>query len=375
MAPEFVTPNETTVLENIPVNTVVMAIKAVDRDEGRNSYIEYSLAPVTDGCFSLGPVDGLLRVAASLDRESRANYTLHVTAYDRGIPSRSQSLDILVRILDENDNSPLFDPKLYSASVSENATIGLSVMQVSATDLDDGLNGRVRYSIVGGDTNLDFSIGEDSGIIRVAKNLNFERKNQYVLTVQVEDSGSDVRYDSATATITILDINDNAPTFLDSPYVAYVMEEAEQLPATVITVQAYDADSPPHNKIRYLIKDGDKSLFRINATSGEISVLRSLDRETQSRYEITVVAMDSGKDIICASLTDAAQWIEVLSFNGALERQHLNRPFAPLRLRSSAVHWRMKRCCSLSLSLSGLLLSRQSADPISAPAFSPLSLF
>nr|CAG4640600.1 EOG090X0007 [Eulimnadia texana] len=298
MAPEFVTSNETSVLENIPVNTVVMAIRAIDRDEGRNSYIEYSLAPVPDGRFSLGPVDGLLRVAAPLDRESRANYTLHVTAYDRGIPSKSQSIDILVRILDENDNSPMFDPKLYSSSVSENATIGLSVLQVSATDLDDGLNGRVRYSIVGGDLNHDFNIGEDSGIIRVAKNLNYERKNQYVLTVQAEDSGSDIRYDSATATITILDINDNPPTFLDSPYVAYVMEEADKLPATVMTVQAHDADSPPYNKIRYLIKDGDKSLFRINTTTGEISLLRSLDREKQSRYELTVVAMDSGTPVL-----------------------------------------------------------------------------
>ena len=89
MAPEFVTSNETSVMENVPINTVVMAIKAIDKDEGRNSYIEYSLSPVVDGCFSLGPVDGLLRVSASLDRENRSNYTLHVTAYDRGLPSRS----------------------------------------------------------------------------------------------------------------------------------------------------------------------------------------------------------------------------------------------------------------------------------------------
>lgn len=295
MAPEFVTSNETTVMENTPINTVVMAIKAIDRDEGRNSYIEYSLTSTDDGCFTLGPVDGLLRVSSPLDRENRSNYTLHVVAYDRGLPVRSQSLDVLVRILDENDNSPLFDPKVYSASVSENATIGLSILQVSATDLDEGLNGRVRYTIVGGDSNFDFHIGEDSGIIRVAKNLNFERKSQYVLTVQVEDSGNDIRYDTATATITVVDINDNAPVFLDSPYVAYVMEENDDLPSSLITVQAYDADSPPYNKVRYLIKDGDKGLFRINATTGEISVHRSLDREVQSRYEVIIVAMDSGE--------------------------------------------------------------------------------
>ena len=133
MAPEFVTPNITTVAENAPVNSVVMAIKAIDRDEGRNSYIEYSLAPVPDGRFVLGPVDGLLRVAAQLDRETRANYTLYITAHDRGIPSQSVTQEIFIRILDDNDNSPIFDPKQYSASVSENASVGLSILQVRYT--------------------------------------------------------------------------------------------------------------------------------------------------------------------------------------------------------------------------------------------------
>ena len=132
MAPEFITPNETTVPENISSNTVVMAVKAIDRDEGRNSYIEYSLSqePLMPTLFSLGPVDGLLRVVGRLDRETTPNYTLIVTAKDRGEPSLSSTSKILLRILDENDNSPVFDPKHYSASIAENASIGASVLQV-----------------------------------------------------------------------------------------------------------------------------------------------------------------------------------------------------------------------------------------------------
>lgn len=134
-APEFITPNETAVLENIPINTVVLAVKAVDKDEGRNSYVEYSLLPEgsAQGIFSLGPVDGLLRVSGRLDRESRANYTLEIRAKDRGDPPKSTRTKILVRVLDENDNSPVFDPKQYSASIAENASIGASVLQVSRT--------------------------------------------------------------------------------------------------------------------------------------------------------------------------------------------------------------------------------------------------
>jgi len=101
-------------------------------------------------------------------------------------------------------------------------------MQVSAMDRDEGANGRVRYSITMGDGNRDFTISEDGGVIRVAKNLNFERKSRYHLTIRGEDCAAEVgeapRGDTAQVTITVLDINDNAPVFLDSPYLAHVIE-------------------------------------------------------------------------------------------------------------------------------------------------------
>lgn len=180
--------------------------------------------------------------------------------------------------------------------------------QVSATDVDEGLNGRVRYAIVAGDDNRDFSISEDSGVVRVAKNLNFERKSRYVLTVRAEDcagnSEESVRHDSANISISIIDINDNPPTFLDSPYVAYIMENVVPSPSGyVLTVRAYDADTPPFNgQVRYFLKEGDADLFRINASTGEISLLRALDREVQPDYILTLVAMDTGESITSSSM-------------------------------------------------------------------------
>lgn len=322
MKPAFITPNETSVSENIPINTVMMAIKAIDRDEGRNGYIEYMLESNSSTVpFTLGSVDGLLRVSGKLDRESKANYELTVTARDRGEPPKSTQTKIRVKVLDENDNSPVFEPKHYSASVAENASIGASVLQVSAfikfstnnkflmricpqvtaTDIDEGANGRVRFSISNGDDNRDFSISEDSGVVRVAKNLNYERKSRYVLTVRAEDCASDIgsgetRFDTAELIISITDINDNQPTFLDSPYLAYVMENVIPNGGYVITVKAFDADTPPfNNQVRYFLKEGDADLFRINASTGEISLLRALDREQQAEYTLTLVAMDTGE--------------------------------------------------------------------------------
>lgn len=263
------------------------------------------LAPDSTIPFTLGSVDGLLRVSGPLDREFQSTYTLVITARDRGEPPRSTQRQIFVKILDENDNSPVFDPKQYSASVAENASIGAMVLQVSATDIDEGANGRVRFSIEAGDDNRDFSISEDSGIVRVGKNLNYERKSRYVLTVRAEDCASDIsdnesRHDTAELTIIITDINDNAPKFLDSPYLSYVMENV--IPPDggyVITVKAYDADTPPfNNQVRYFLKEGDADLFRINASTGEICLLRALDRESQAEYTLTLVGMDTGKFII-----------------------------------------------------------------------------
>jgi protocadherin Fat 4 len=216
--------------------------------------------------------------------------------------------------------SPVFDPKHYSASIAENASIGASVLQVStsllnskelinlnknsqvsATDIDEGSNGRVRFSIASGDDNRDFSISEDTGVVRVAKNLNYERKSRYALTIRAEDCASDTgsgetRYDTAELIITITDINDCFPTFLDSPYLAYVMENVIPNGGYVITVKAYDADTPPfNNQVRYFLKEGDADLFRINASTGEISLLRALDREQQAEYTLTLVAMDTGE--------------------------------------------------------------------------------
>lgn len=82
---------------------------------------------------------------------------------------------------------------------------------------------------------------------------------------------------------------------MDSPYIAFVRENVAVLPQTVVHVNAYDADSFGKNfQVRYLMKEGDKDAFRVNATTGEITVHRALDREKQSNYHLTIVAMDTG---------------------------------------------------------------------------------
>ena len=104
----------------------------------------------------------------------------------------------LLQVVDDNDNTPVFRPRLYSTTVLENATIGQNILQTTAFDADAGLNADIRYTIVSGDKTRDFAIGEHSGVLRVNRKLDFERKNAYQLTIQAEDSGTPVKYDTAS---------------------------------------------------------------------------------------------------------------------------------------------------------------------------------
>lgn len=266
-----------------------------DLDEGPNGQVEYSIISKSGGRpFTLGLTDGKLRVNTELDRESVQNYTLTVTVRDLGFPTLSATQNLIIKIADENDNSPVFSPEFYDKAVPENVDIGTTLLQVSATDIDIGLNGIVKFFIISGDDNSDFSLDQSSGVLRVQKSLDYERITKYNLVIQAEDSGEDMRYLSATVSITVLDVNDKVPMFLDSPYIGLVRENMDMLPVHVLYAVAHDEDSPPFNQLRYAIREGDLSLFNMSATTGEIMLLKTLDREVTSEYTLTVVATDSG---------------------------------------------------------------------------------
>lgn len=293
--PEITSPAVIHVRENTPLNTVVHNITVQDLDEGSNSLVEFSLVSKSGGMpFIIGTSDGQLRVNTDLDRESVQNYTLIVTVRDLGTPSLSATQTLMVKIEDENDHSPVFSPEFYDKEVREDVDIGTTLLQVSATDIDIGLNGIVKFFIISGDDNSDFSLDQSSGVLRVQKSLNYERVTKYNLVIQAEDSGDNMRYSTATVSITVLDVNDNVPMFLDSPYIGFVRENMDTLPVHVINVLAHDEDSPPFNQLSYAIREGDPDLFNMSSTSGEIMVLKTLDRETISEYTLTVIATDSG---------------------------------------------------------------------------------
>lgn len=219
--------------EDKQLNNVAFTVKVHDKDVGQNSVVTFSLSHHPDTPFRMNPSTGEMLVNTILDRETRPNYTVTVTAFDNGNPPKSSTQSLTIKISDVNDNKPVFNPVSYTKAIAENIEIGRTLLAVTATDQDEGLNGNVRYFIVAGDDNFDFAIDPSSGVIRVQKNLDYERVNTYKLKIQAEDSGSVTQSAFADVTISILDINDNKPVFLNSPYYPLVLEEAENLPVQV----------------------------------------------------------------------------------------------------------------------------------------------
>ena len=291
--PEFVTPRFVYVKENSNIGSLAFTVSADDKDEGKAGSVVYSM--VTHPSFAIIPTTGEVNVKARLDREEIQNYTLQITATDQGTPPLSTSSTVIVRIEDENDNPPIFNPTSYFKTTAEDVQIGTTLVQVTATDRDHALNGIVRFFIIQGDDNADFGMDPSSGVLRVQKNLDYERVQSYEISVRAEDSGKPTRYSVAKIVINVIDVNDQQPVFVDSPFNALVRENMDSLPVFVVQLSARDDDSPQYSALTYGLREGDSDIFRVNSTTGKITCHRSLDRESTAAYKLVVVAIDSGK--------------------------------------------------------------------------------
>ncbi|XP_062874781.1 protocadherin Fat 4 [Trichomycterus rosablanca] len=301
--PVFITQKVAFIQENTAVDTVVLTVQALDPDSGPNSYVEYSLTKTYGSKFSVGNIDGNVRLIGELDREEMTNYTLTVIATDKGRPPLSSTMEVTMVVLDVNDNTPSFSQNIYDIEIEENMLTGTDVLQVFATDTDDGTNGQIRFSIGAANGNSDFRIDSVTGVISVAKPLDREARSSYSLVVQASDRGSSPRVDRATVNIVLLDVNDCAPLFEPSVYTVNVQENLEDLPKNILQVVARDDDAGLNGQVSFTLSGGnDEGSFSLTS-SGQLRLERTLDRELQDRYQLTVTAIDSGSPSLSGSAT------------------------------------------------------------------------
>ncbi|XP_045895802.1 protocadherin-16 [Micropterus dolomieu] len=282
-------------------------LKATDPDSGPGGELEYSItAGDPDGDFHLHASTGALSTSRSLDREMRAEYTLEVVAKDRGSPALSTTVTVKVKVLDVNDNSPVFSRSSYSVEVSEDAAEGFQVLEVSAIDADDDLNGKVLY-FLSREAHGAFTVDENTGAITTSAPLDREKWASYSFQVFAADlSPAAPKNTSAQVTVTVLDVNDNTPFFIQDPLVIVVSSKHSQ--RVLATMKAEDKDFGANGSVFYRFSMPVKG-FSINSLTGEIQATEPLGDLTQAQRTLIVEAMDQG------SPAQSAQGVVVIYVN------------------------------------------------------------
>ncbi|XP_019639951.1 PREDICTED: uncharacterized protein LOC109481803 [Branchiostoma belcheri] len=178
--------NETFVVsvrENAPVGTKIGKVSADDADAGRNGYVTYSISPGSEAdMFLVDGETGEISTIVQLDYESLAKKTISlvVVARDKGVPSLSASAAVEVAVLDTNDHCPTFQED--STSIQHTLRPGQS-LNITATDRDSGVNGKVTYSILGEGNNGRYSINESTGVITLRDDITPGRYTFVVVSI------------------------------------------------------------------------------------------------------------------------------------------------------------------------------------------------
>ncbi|KAK2492955.1 hypothetical protein MC885_005739 [Smutsia gigantea] len=278
--------------ENEPSVTQLVRLRATDEDSPPNNQIAYSIvsASVFGSYFDISVYEGygVISVSRPLDYEQIPNGLIYlmVMAKDAGNPPLNSTVPVTIEVFDENDNPPAFSKPAYFVSVVENIMAGATVLFVDATDLDRSREygqESIIYSLEG---SSQFRINARSGEITTTSLLDRETKSEYILIVRAVDGGvgHNQKTGIATVNITLLDINDNHPTWKDAPYYINLVEMTPP-DSDVTTVMAVDPDLGENGTLVYSIQSPN-TFYGLNSTTGKIRTSHvMLDRESPDPLE------------------------------------------------------------------------------------------
>uniref|UniRef100_A0A8C2J351 Protocadherin 9 n=1 Tax=Cyprinus carpio TaxID=7962 RepID=A0A8C2J351_CYPCA len=289
----IISPTNGTVMlsEKDPINTKIALITVSDKDTDVNGkvicFIEkdvpFHLKAVYDNQY-------LLETSALLDYEGTKEYIFKIVASDSGKPSLNQTALVRVRLEDENDNPPIFTQPVIELAVMENNQRDMFLTTISATDEDSGRNAEIVYQL--GPNASFFDLDRKTGVLTASRVFDREEQERFLFTVTARDNGTRALQSQAAVIVTILDENDNSPTFTHNHFQFFVSENLPKY-STVGVITVTDADAGENAMARLSILN-DNENFILDPDSGVIKSNVSFDREQQSSYTFDVRAVDNG---------------------------------------------------------------------------------
>ncbi|XP_014382571.2 protein dachsous-like [Alligator sinensis] len=289
---------------------------AEDPDVGSNSLQSYQLSSNANFVLEVresqdGEKYAALVLQKPLDRERQPGLHLVLTAVDGGQPARTGTARVWVNVTDANDNAPVFTRDVYKGRVREGAPAGSLVLQLNASDSDEGANAHVTYgfSKVPGKVREKFSLEAETGRITVREPLDFEEAAAYTLAVEAKDGGGLVTH--CKVEIEVVDENDNAPEVTFTSVSSPVPEDSQS--GTVIAlIHVNDPDSGQNGEVACRIPDNLP--FKLVSSSKnyyKLVTAGALDRERSPDYNVTVTATDKGAPPLATTQTVRLQVSDV----------------------------------------------------------------
>uniref|UniRef100_A0A8C2XNP9 Cadherin 6 n=1 Tax=Cyclopterus lumpus TaxID=8103 RepID=A0A8C2XNP9_CYCLU len=311
------------------IGTSVIQVTATDADDstyGNSARVVYSILE-GQPYFSVDPETGLIKTALpGMDREVKENYQVVIQAKDMAGQNGglSGTATVNIALSDVNDNPPRCQNTvtLYDFRVPESIELGSAVGLIRAVDADIGENAEMDYRIIGSDGPGMFDVttnrSTQEGVVVLRKPLDFEKKRQYSLRIQVENAHANSRFfsagpfrDEATVKVTVEDV-DEPPVFERASYVMEVKEDTARNTA-IGSVSASDPDDK-NSLVRYSIDrrtDMDR-MFNVHAGNGSVFLLRELDREENAWHNISVIATEFNNP---RQISRAPVYVRVLDVN------------------------------------------------------------
>ncbi|XP_034267512.1 protocadherin alpha-5-like isoform X2 [Pantherophis guttatus] len=286
--------------------------RASDADIGTNALLTYKLSrnnhfALDSGNNEDGSKSVVLVLKVPLDREESPVHHLVLTATDGGEPKLTGTVQLVIKVLDVNDNPPVFNQSVYRVKLLENTASGSLIIALNATDLDEGINREISYFFSNSlplDVTKLFSINSDTGEIRVMGKLDYEDINCYELQIVAEDKGSSPLSGHCEVFIDVLDMNDNIPElFVNSLFVPL---PEDSTPGTVVAIlSASDKDSGINGQVTCVLQPSDMP-FKIESTFKNyysLIVGAPLDREQVADYRMVVTVEDQGVSPLSSRIT------------------------------------------------------------------------
>jgi hypothetical protein len=288
----------------------IVQVEATDADLGQNAEISYSIiAGNSLGYFDIDSETGQVMVLTSLDLDADSQthsddlkYTLTIQAQDNGTQPQSNTTNVEITIISENEFTPEFADSSDTVDVSEDTNEQTEIYTALATDGDFGQDGQITYRIIAESHAGYFSI-DSQGNVTIAQSLDREvTPGGITLTIQATDKPTNGTTKSSTMEliVVITDYNDNTPDFTTQISPQQVSEGAS-VGYVIVQVEATDADLGTNAEVSYSITAGNSDdLFEIDGGTGEIKVKQSLDLESNDpppqnlSYTLTITASDGG---------------------------------------------------------------------------------